>query len=425
MTSTISLSDLDITSGRVYQREGYPWRAWDLLRREAPVYWYEHKGFEPFWAITKHEDILAISKRPDLFISSKRLVLADVPSVEEPPRPEDLALQQRHILNMDPPMHGIYRNLVSRRFTPRGLAPLEPAVEAMSRGVIEDVSARLVDEISGVGHCDFVGDLAAKLPVFVITEMCGVPQQDAELMFRWTNEAIGAGDQEYQQGRSAAETGRQAAMQLFGYFANLLAQRRQDPKDDLITLLLNARVDGAPIADMEILSYCFLLIIAGNETTRNATSGGMLALLEHPGELQKLRDDASLADSAVEEILRWVSPVVHFLRTATKETEIRGQSIRAGESVCMFYPSANRDEDVFEDPYRFDITRSPNEHLAFGGYGEHFCLGANLARLELRTIFRELFERLPDIELDGPVERLHSTLVGGIKHMPVRFTPAR
>ena len=424
MTATLTLQDLDITSSRAYEG-GYPWDAWDTMRRQSPVFWYERPYQEPFWAITKHEDILGISKRPEIFVSGKRLILGEHRGEVAPPiRAEDAALRQRTILNMDPPDHGKYRNLVSRKFTPRGLAVLEPLVESMSASIIDDVATRLVDSISGRGECDFVTDLAAKLPVFGICEMCGVPQEDGELMFKWTNETIGAADPEYQQGRSAMETGRNAMMQMFGYFTNMLAQRKQEPRDDLISVLIRSEIDGEPISDFDILSYCFLLIVAGNETTRNATSGGMLALIENPEQMEMLRVDSSLADTAVEEILRWTSPVVHFVRTATQETEIRGQRIRPGESVAMFYPSANRDEDVFVDPYQFDIRRTPNDHLAFGGYGEHFCLGANLARLELRTIFRELLNRLPEIEVAGPVERLHSTLVGGIKHMPVKFRPA-
>jgi cholest-4-en-3-one 26-monooxygenase len=421
MTTAPALGDLDIISSEVYRTTGYPWHAWDALRRDAPVYWYDRPGVTPFWAITKHTDILAISKAPDIFVSSQRLVISD--REQEATATDNVELRQHHILTMDPPEHGKYRNLVSRRFTPRGLAVLEPHVEELSQGIISDVAMRLVDQVSKVGHADFVGDLAAKLPVFVITEMIGVPREDAELMFEWTNESIGAGDPEYQKGRTAQETGRTALMNMFGYFAKLLGERKQKPKNDLISVLIKSEVDGQQISDMDIIAYCFLLVVAGNETTRNATSGGMLTLIEHPDQMAKLRDDPSLAPSAVEEMLRFVSPIIHFARTAVSDTEIRGQKIAAGEAVTMFYPSANRDEEVFDDPYTFDILRSPNDHLAFGGFGEHFCLGSNLARMELQIIFKELLQRLPVIELDGPVERLSSTLVGGIKHMPVRFRP--
>ena len=417
MTTATDLRDLDIMSSEAYRTTGYPWRAWDILRREAPVYWYDRPGIAPFWAITKHEDILAISKAADVFVSSQRLVISDREQ-------ETQANPPHHILSMDPPEHGKYRNLVGRRFTPRGLAVLETHIEELSQEIITDVATRLIDTVSKVGRADFVGDLAAKLPVFVITDMIGVPREDSELMFQWTNEAIGAGDPEYQQGRTAQETGNQATMNMFGYFAKLLAERRQKPSDDLLSLLIRSEIDGQPFSDHDILSYCFLLIIAGNETTRNATTGGMLTLIQHPAEMAKLRDDPSLAPSAVEEILRWTTPIIHFARTAISDTEIRGQRIRAGEAVAMFYPSANRDEEVFDDAYTFDITRTPNEHLAFGGYGEHFCLGSNLARMELRIIFREILQRLPDIRLDGEISRLSSTLVGGIKHMPVRLTSA-
>ena len=423
MTTATNLGDLDLISSEMYRTTGYPWKAWDLLRKESPVYWYEKPGLTGFWAITKHEDILTISKQPNVFVSSQRLVITDRDQ-EVQAEAGNAAMRQHHILTMDPPEHGKYRNLVTRHFAPRALSLLEPHVEALSKEIITDVATRLVDSVSKVGHADFVSDLSAKLPVFVITEMLGVPREDSELMFNWTNEAIGAGDPEYQQGRTAAETGRQATMAMFGYFAKLLAERRAAPRDDLISVLARSVVDGEPLSDHDILSYCFLLIVAGNETTRNATSGGMLTLIQHPEEMAKLRADPSLAYSAVEEILRWTSPITHFARTAVSDTEIRGQAIKAGDAVVMFYPSANRDEDLFENPYTFDITRTPNDHLAFGGYGEHFCLGSNLARMELRVIFGEILQRLPDIQQDGEISRLSSTLVGGIKHMPVRFTPA-
>jgi cytochrome P450 len=239
-------------------------------------------------------------------------------------------------------------------------------------------------------------------------------------MFRWTNQAIGATDPEYQKGASPMETMQEARLAAFHYFQAMVEERVKRPTDDVTSLVANGRVEGAPLPPRELLSYLFLLVIAGNETTRNATSGGMLALIENEGELDKLRRDPSLIDSAVEEIVRFTSPVIQFCRTPTRDVEIAGTKVRAGQSLCLFYPSANRDEAVFDEPDAFRVDRWPNPHVAFG-IGEHFCLGANLARLELRLVFRHLVRRLEAAELAGPVERLRSSFVGGIKRMPVRL----
>jgi cytochrome P450 len=239
-------------------------------------------------------------------------------------------------------------------------------------------------------------------------------------MFRWTNETIGAGDPEYQQGASAIQTAERARTALFEYFWRMIEARRGAPRDDIVSVLANAEIDGRPVQPLELLSYCFLLVVAGNETTRNAISGGLLALIEHPAELEKLRRAPALTERAAEEILRWTSPVIQFCRTATEDFELRGERIRQGESMCLFYPSANRDEDVFPAPFAFRVDRSPNPHLAFG-IGEHFCLGAHLARLELRAVFRHLADRIDHVELTGPVERLRSSFVGGVKHVPIRY----
>jgi cytochrome P450 len=240
-------------------------------------------------------------------------------------------------------------------------------------------------------------------------------------LFEWTNQIAGAADPEYQrEGEGAVETSRRARVQLFEYFAAMAAERRARPRDDIVSAIANARIGSAPLPTMELLSYYFLLVVAGNETTRNAMTGGLLALIENPGELRKLAADPSRVDSAVEEIVRWTTPVIQFCRTPVRDVEIRGQKIRAGQSLCLFYPSANRDEEIFEAPFEFRVDRSPNRHLAFG-VGEHFCLGANLARLELRVVFRQLVARLEHVELAGRVERLRSSFLGGIKRMPIRY----
>jgi cytochrome P450 len=252
----------------------------------------------------------------------------------------------------------------------------------------------------------------------------GIPREYWDAMFTLGNQSIGTDDPEYQQGRSAADTGMAAQAQIFSHFSKWISERRTNPGDDLISALIHGDVDGAKLADLEVLFNCFLLIIGGQETTRNATSGGILALIENPAQRARLSRDPSLLPVAMEEFLRWTSPVTHVMRIAKKDAELRGQKILKGQRVVIWNASANRDESVFAHPDVFDITRSPNDHLAFG-HGEHFCIGANLARLELRVMIEEVARRLPDLELSGPVERLRSNFVAGIKHMPVRFRPGR
>jgi cytochrome P450 len=239
-------------------------------------------------------------------------------------------------------------------------------------------------------------------------------------VFRLSNTLLGSSDPEYQEGATVTETAERARREFVEYFGRLSAERRRQPRNDFITALANAQVDGAPIPEWELLSYYVLLIVAGNETTRNATSGGLLALMDHPAELAKLRRDPSLVPAAVEEIVRWVSPVIQFCRTALVDVDIHGETVRQGEACCIFYPSANRDETIFPEPFAFRVDRAPNEHYGFG-IGVHFCLGSNLARMELQEIFKRLVTRLEEVELAGAAERMHSSFVGGVKRMPIRW----
>ena len=409
----LPLAELDIISNQGFGTNGYPHAAWARLRREAPVHWNTKHVENPFWAITKHADILAISKQPELFHNGPRLAV--IPGFNVTAGSGDGGGFARHLLNMDPPEHASYRRLVSHRFTPRGLA-------RMARD-IETITAELLDAMAGDGSDqvgDFVERLSAPLPLSVLAELLGVPREMWPTMFRWTNQIAGATDPEYQSEGDAGATADQARNQLFEYFARLAIERRERPSDDIASVVANAKLGDAPLPIFEMLSYYFLLVVAGNETTRNAMTGGLLALIENPGELRKLRANPGLIDSAVEEIVRWTTPVIQFCRTPIRDVEVRGTKIRAGENLCLFYPSANRDEEVFADPFAFRIDRSPNRHLAFG-IGEHFCLGANLARLELRVVFRQLAARIERVELAGRVERLHSSFLGGIKRMPIRW----
>jgi cholest-4-en-3-one 26-monooxygenase len=289
---------------------------------------------------------------------------------------------------------------------------------------VERVANELLDEMAGDGEVregDFVGDFAAPLTLCVLADMLGVPREDWKQMFRWTNRIVGSSDPEFQQGTGLGIGAiEQTRNELFAYFAKLAEARRAEPRDDIVSVLARARIGGQPMPPLELLSYFLLLVVAGNETTRNAASGGLLAFIENPDQLVKLAREPGLVDGAVEEIVRWTSPVNQFCRTAVEDVELHGRHIRAGDAFCLFYASANRDESVFDEPDRFKIDRRPNPHVGFG-IGEHFCLGANLARLELRVIFRELARRLEHVELAGPVERMRSSFLGGVKRMPIRY----
>ncbi len=403
------LDTIDIISPDHYQKNGYPHAEWTFLRKHHPVFYIERPRVDPFWAITKASDLKEISCQPRLWLNGPRLAVFMLDEGADGPPPE---LPLRHLLNMDPPGHGEYRSILSQYFTPRSIRALEPDVA--------NITAQLLDDVMDREECDFVTEISSKVPVAVIAEMLGVPRQDWPTLFRWTNEIIGGGDPEFQRGKDANETFAQARLEMFQYFTDLVEESRKHPNNSVTSIISNAKVNGEPLPALELLSYLLLLVVAGNETTRNATSGGLLALIENPEQFRRLKSDPALIKTAVEEIVRWTSPVIQFSRTAASDTSVRGQKIRAGESVCLFYPSASRDEDVFDEPFKFDVGRNPNPHLSFG-IGEHFCLGANLARLELSVIFAHLAKRLEHAELAGPVERLRSSFVGGIKHMPIRY----
>jgi cholest-4-en-3-one 26-monooxygenase len=327
---------------------------------------------------------------------------------------------------MDPPEHAQYRNLFSRRLTPKAAAIMRPRLEEMSEEIIESVVERLIDRVSGEGVCDFVFDLSMRLPVYTICELMGVPREDAETMFHWTNESLTSFDPEIQNGRTQEETQRHGTTSISNYFAELAERRRADPKEDVITSLANARINGEPIPARDFLDNAWLLLVGGNETTRNVMTGAMLALIENPDQMARLRSaDQSGVRAAVEEFLRWVSPVTGTGRMATRDVEFGGQPIKEGDFLHLVLPSGNRDDAVFEDPYRFDITRDPNPHVTFSGYGEHFCVGANLARQEMYTAFPMFLERFEAIDLAGAPQRTKSAGVTGYRHMPVKLKTRR
>ncbi len=404
-----SLTDLD------FFVTGDPHPIWAELRATDPVHWTERKGKSGFWSVTKYEDVLNVYRDPMKFSSEGGITLGidEAPDPSAPPR--NYGTRQMMILT-DPPRHARMRQLINRRFTPRALAPHEPHIRA--------ICTEIIDAIAGQGECDLVVDVAAKLPTAVICEMLGVPREDWDMMFTFGNMSLGAEDPEYQTEGSARKTAAQGQQNVFNYFMSMITDRRTNPTDDLVSALTHGEVEGEKLTDHEILFNCFLLILGGQETTRNAISGGMDALIANPDQRARLAADSALMPTAIEEILRWSTPITHIMRTATADVEVRNRTIRKGDRVLLWNASANRDEDVFADPYRFDIERQPNNHVAFG-YGEHFCLGANLARVELRVMLSELLQRLPDMQTAGPMERLRSNLLAGIKHLPVRFTPQR
>jgi cholest-4-en-3-one 26-monooxygenase len=317
------------------------------------------------------------------------------------------------MLNMDPPQHTKFRRLTSTGFTPRMITRME---EYIRRAAVE-----AVDAVIEKGSCDFVTAIAAELPLVVIADIMGVPREDRHKVFDWSNRLIGFDDPEFQ---TSLEDAQMAAAEMWGYANELAEDRKGKDGKDLTSVLINAEVDGHQLTEMEFDAFFLLLSVAGNETTRNLISGGMLALMEHPEQRARLMADASLLPSAVEEMLRWVTPVIHFRRTATRDVELRGQTIKENDKVAIYYSSANRDEEIFKDPMTFDVGRTPNDHIAFG-IGQHSCLGLNLARLEIKLMFEEILRRMPDIELDGPVRRLRSNFINGVKSIPVKFTPGK
>jgi len=407
----IDIDPADLVDPERYAQRGYPHEVWTRLRAEAPVAFLEAPGYKPFWAITKHADIMEIAKQPVLFSNAQGITLARAGAPPMPPS-EILVL-------LDPPKHGPVRRLVSGRFTPKAVRAHRDEVEKIALDVLDRAAPAIA-----AGECEFVGTVTAPFPLVVIAWILGAPSRDWELIFRLTNEIIGKDDPEYRrEGETPGQTIKRARGELHVYLADLIADRRRNPGEDLVTELVNSTLNGAPLTEEQLLAYCELFFEAGNETTRNAISGGLLAFCEHPGEWDKLRDRPELMPDAVEEILRWASPISHFTRVATEDCDLRGQRVRKGDQLALYFASANRDEDVFDEPFVFRIDRRPNHHLAFG-FGEHFCVGAHLARVEIEMILRHLLRRLDGIELAGPIERLGSAVNGSIKRLPLRCSLA-
>jgi len=397
MLDGIDLLDL------AHYESGPPHELFARLRREAPVFRHTEKSGPGFWAVTRYDDVVAVSRDAATYSSFQGGTM--VPDV----KPEELFVVRQMMLNMDPPQHTKLRALINKGFTPRMVAQLHQRIGELAHAI--------VDRVAKQGECDFVGDVAGELPSYVIAELMGIPLDDGRELYRLTERMHTATPTP-----EGAADATQAILAMMSYSSGIRTEKRARPANDIASTLLAAEVDGEKLTDLEFDMFFILLINAGGDTTRNLVAGGMLELIAHPEQRARLRADPSLLPAAIEEMLRWTTPVVHFRRTATRDTELHGQKIAAGDKVVVFYGSANRDETAFPDADRFDVARSPNEHVAFGGGGVHFCLGANLARVEIRAMFAEVLSRLPDLELAGPVERLRSNFINGPRRMPVRFS---
>jgi cytochrome P450 len=405
--SDIDLSDPEFWTKSDAERDA----AFARLRAENPISFCEEPEYQGFpagpgyWSLTRYDDVWHVSRHPELFQSGKGVNVADMPT--------EIAEFFGSMIAMDAPRHSQLRGLVQRGFTPKHIRQIDEYIDIKAK--------QIVDRVAPMGECDFVTEIAAQLPLQIICDMLGIPASQHQRIFELTNIILGVGDPEY---ATSLEELMAGAMELFQYAMDLGQQRLDDPTDDITSALMHAELDGQRLSTQEFGSFIILLVAAGNETTRNAISHGMKLLTDHPDQRKRwMTDFDAVAPTAVDEIVRLASPVIHFRRTATQDTEIAGQPIKEGEKVVMWYGSANRDDAKFPDPNTFDVLRPAGEQVGFGAGGPHFCLGANLARREMTAMFRELFTRLPDIEITGPPDMLQSSFIHGIKRMPCAFTP--
>jgi cytochrome P450 len=401
------IDGLRLIDPRAYAEQGYPHAEWKQLRQE-PLRYFEPEGWQPFWAITKHADVIEVSKQPERFINGLGMTLIRKREADT----QGSFMQMRTIINMDQPDHRKYRKVASPWFTPRALGRVDALVESTAR--------QLVDSLGREGECDFVQTLASIHPLKVIARILGVPERDEPFILKITNELFGAEDPEFQRSDDFLAHRKALGMEFFEYFSKVIEDRRKTPRDDLVSVIANAQVDGQPMGVMETMGYCLIVFTAGHETTRGGIGGGMLALIEHPEQRARLAQHPERVPIAVEELIRYVTPVNHMVRTASADYPLRGSTIRRGDKLVIFYGSANRDEDVFEAPDELRLERQPNPHLAFG-VGEHFCIGSHLARKTTGALLGELIPRLEHVELTGVPQRTASNLVPGYKHMPIRY----
>ena len=407
----------DLINASAYGQNGVPHDLWTHLRKESPVYWYAQRGHTPFWAITKHEDIMEVSSQPDIFSSEAGGIIvlneAQIQSFIEGGSGSPLA-QMKTIITMDPPEHRSYRKVASGYFTPRGVPNLDEIVKSSAAAIFDDLPTE--------GEVDFIEAIAQKHPLRVLATILGIDKEQEERLLVITQELFGSEDPDMRRGGEDRETARkELGMEFYMLFDEIIKDRRSCPRDDLATMLANAELsDGCPLGQLETLGYYLIVFTAGHDTTRNALSGAISAFLDHPDEFERLRKDPSLSKAAVDEIVRWTTPVNYMKRQAVQDYELRGQKIKAGEELALFYCSANRDEDLFDDPFTFDITRSPNRHLGFG-WAEHYCLGAHLAKASMKALTEEMVRRIDWMEPNGERTFISSNFVVGLKTLPVKY----
>lgn len=407
----------DLINASAYGQNGVPHELWTHLRKESPVYWYAQRGHTPFWAITKHEDIMEVSSQPDIFSNEAGGIIvlneAQIQSFIEGGSGSPLA-QMKTIITMDPPEHRSYRKVASGYFTPRGVTNLDE--------IVKSSAAAIFDELPDEGEVDFIETIAQKHPLRVLATILGINEEQEERLLVITQELFGGEDPDMQrQGEDREAARKELGMEFYMLFDEIIKDRRACPRDDLATMLANAELsDGCPLGQLETLGYYLIVFTAGHDTTRNALSGAISAFLDHPDQFERLRKDPSLSKSAVDEIVRWTTPVNYMKRQAVQDYELRGQKIKAGEELALFYCSANRDEDVFEDPFTFDIGRSPNRHLGFG-WAEHYCLGAHLAKASMKALTEEMVRRIEWMEPNGERTFISSNFVVGLKTLPVKY----
>ncbi|MCZ8377337.1 cytochrome P450 [Mycobacterium sp. CPCC 205372] len=391
-----------------YQDENRLHAALEQLRTHAPVHWVNAPDYQPFWAITRHADIMTVERANDVFTNSPRPVL-----VTREGDVQQAAIGVKTLIHMDDPEHRKVRAIGTDWFRPRAMRALKVRVDELAK-IHVDKMAR------GSGAGDFVQDVAVNYPLFVIMSLLGIPEADFPMMLKLTQELFGSDDDELQRGQTL-EDSLPALMEMFEYFTTLTASRRANPTEDLASAIANARIDGELLSDIDAVSYYLIIATAGHDTTSATISGGLRALIDNPDQLRLLRADMALLPSAVEEMIRWVTPVKSFMRTAARDCKIGEAQIGAGDALLLSYVSGNRDADVFDKPFEFDVARAPNKHIAFG-HGVHFCLGAALARMELTSFFAELLPRIKHLELAGRPELTATTFVGGLKHLPIRYS---
>jgi cytochrome P450 len=408
---SLEQAGLGFLTGQTFQDEALFHAGAAKLRAEDPVHWVEAEGFNPFYVLTKHADILDVELHPAEFLNAPRAILGTKEA-------DDQRALQGHLVKslvqMDDPEHRLHRNLTSDGFLPKNLAKLDARLaELAERSVAQMVEAG--------GEVDFARDIAMQYPLYVILAILGLPESDYPRMLQLTQELFGAEDPDFKREDDAMASLIQTVAEFVNYFDGITADRQAKPTADLASVIANGIIEGEPIGHKEQLGYYIIAATAGHDTTSNSMSGGLQALIENPDQLARLQADPSLMATAVDEMIRWSSPVKHFMRTATVDYDIRGTTVKAGQDVLLSYWSANRDEDVFVDPFTFDVGRTPNKHLAFG-FGVHYCLGAMLARMEMKALFGALLPRIASIELAGEPQLTRSTFVSGLKHLPIRYT---